>query len=60
MEGIKQLAMKLEDERIRRLKKFLEFTFEKISSDSFFVTPNDLESVLNSAYPNYVKHERAK
>jgi hypothetical protein len=48
MEGIKEVAKKLNEEYVLKLKKFLEDTFLKMSSDSFLITPNDLESMLDS------------
>lgn len=57
MEGIKDMARRLDDDRLRKMKRFMEETFLKMSGDAFMITPNDLEAMLDSTAETS-KHER--
>lgn len=46
MEGIKRMAKTMNNETVRKLKKFLEEVIQKLPSDTFCVTPNDLHQLL--------------
>lgn len=40
------LIKKLDEEHVRNLKKFLDEVVQKLPTDSFFITPNDLNQIL--------------
>ena len=46
MEGIKLVVQRMSEDSIRRLKRFLEDLLQKLPTDNFFVTPNDLAKIL--------------
>ena len=46
MEGVKTIVRKVSIECVRKLKRFLEDVLQKLPSDNFFVTPNDLNKLL--------------
>lgn len=48
MEGIRIAVKKLGDDTLRRLKRFLEDIVQKLPTDNFFITPNDINALLSS------------
>lgn len=49
MEGIKVLVKRMDVQIIGKLKKFLEDVLEKLPTDSFCITPNDLNNLIEES-----------
>ncbi len=49
MEGIKVLVKRMDVQTIGKLKKFLEDVLEKLPTDSFCITPNDLNNLIEES-----------
>lgn len=46
MEGIKTMVTNMSPESLRKLKGFLEDVIQKLPSDAFCITPNDILRLL--------------
>lgn len=58
MEGINTTAKKMTEYSIRKLKRFLEDVIQKLPSDAFCITPNDLNTLLEDGNRKGFKAER--
>ena len=56
MEGIRIITKSLNEETLRKLKRFLEDIMQKLPNDNFFITPNDINALLNDKSKGVTVH----
>ena len=52
------MVPRFSEDIIRRLKRFLEDIVQKLPTDNFFVTPNDLASLIDQNSKNTISVQR--